>query len=45
MLAELPAEPSAAAAAINAAMESLVMACPSQYLWGYARYKIPRQTL
>lgn len=45
MRAELPAEPSAAAAAINAAMESLVMVCPSQYLWGYARYKLPRQTL
>jgi KDO2-lipid IV(A) lauroyltransferase len=45
MPGELPADPSAAAAAINCAMESLVMACPSQYLWGYARYKLPRQTL
>lgn len=41
----LPADPGAAAAAINVAMESLVMTCPSQYLWGYARYKQPRQTL
>jgi KDO2-lipid IV(A) lauroyltransferase len=45
MPGELPADPSAAAAAINAAMESMVMTCPSQYLWGYARYKLPRQTL
>jgi KDO2-lipid IV(A) lauroyltransferase len=45
MPGELPADPDAAAAAINAAMESLVRACPSQYLWGYARYKLPRQTL
>jgi KDO2-lipid IV(A) lauroyltransferase len=44
MPGELPADPSAAAAAINRAMESLVMACPSQYLWGYSRYKLPRQT-
>jgi KDO2-lipid IV(A) lauroyltransferase len=22
-------------------MESLVRACPSQYLWGYNRYKAP----
>lgn len=28
---------------INLAMESLVMACPQQYLWGYARYKAPRK--
>ncbi|NDA48181.1 MAG: lysophospholipid acyltransferase family protein, partial [Alphaproteobacteria bacterium] len=28
---------------INQAMETLVQACPSQYLWGYARYKAPRQ--
>ena len=34
-----------AAAQINAAMEDLVRQCPSQYLWGYARYKTPRDTL
>jgi KDO2-lipid IV(A) lauroyltransferase len=45
MPGELPADPNVAAAAINAAMESMVMTCPSQYLWGYARYKLPRQTL
>ena len=27
---------------INAAMEQLVRQCPEQYLWGYARYKHPR---
>ena len=28
---------------INQAMERLVSVCPQQYLWGYARYKSPRQ--
>lgn len=32
-----------AAAQVNAAMESLVRECPRQYLWGYARYKAPRE--
>jgi KDO2-lipid IV(A) lauroyltransferase len=27
---------------INQAMESLIAQCPSQYLWGYDRYKQPR---
>jgi KDO2-lipid IV(A) lauroyltransferase len=31
-----------AAAQINRAMESLILQCPAQYLWGYARYKQPR---
>jgi KDO2-lipid IV(A) lauroyltransferase len=35
--------PGAAAAQVNAAMESLVRECPGQYLWGYARYKAPRE--
>jgi KDO2-lipid IV(A) lauroyltransferase len=43
MPSQLPANVSEAAAAINRAMEMLVLACPSQYLWGYARYKMPRQ--
>ncbi len=30
---------------INQAMEALVLSCPNQYLWGYARYKSPRKTL
>lgn len=28
---------------INQAMESLILQSPSQYIWGYARYKNPRQ--
>ena len=28
-------------AALNRALETLVRACPSQYLWGYNRYKHP----
>ena len=27
---------------INQAMERLILECPQQYLWGYARYKQPR---
>jgi KDO2-lipid IV(A) lauroyltransferase len=30
-------------AQVNRAMEGLVRQCPAQYLWGYARYKQPRQ--
>ena len=36
-------DPARAAAQVNAAMESLVRECPGQYLWGYARYKAPRE--
>ena len=32
------------AAAINRAMERLILQRPQQYLWGYDRYKTPRQT-
>ncbi|MDR2991754.1 MAG: lysophospholipid acyltransferase family protein, partial [Burkholderiaceae bacterium] len=32
----------AAVGQINRAMESLIRLCPSQYLWGYGRYKTPR---
>ena len=42
---ELPAAQEAAAAQVNAQMEQLVRDGPSQYLWGYARYKQPRQEL
>lgn len=28
---------------INQAMEALILQCPAQYIWGYARYKKPRQ--
>ena len=31
-----------AAAAVNAAMESVIRRAPGQYLWGYHRYKQPR---
>jgi KDO2-lipid IV(A) lauroyltransferase len=27
---------------INQAMETTILQCPSQYIWGYARYKNPR---
>jgi KDO2-lipid IV(A) lauroyltransferase len=32
----------AAARAINRSMETVILAKPSQYLWGYHRYKAPR---
>lgn len=38
----LPADLAQATAKINQAMEALIVQCPSQYLWGYARYKQPR---
>ena len=28
---------------MNAEMEALIRACPTQYLWGYGRYKAPRK--
>ncbi len=42
----LPADVQAqaeSAAVVNRAMEQLIMRCPGQYLWGYHRYKAPRQ--
>ncbi|OIP17617.1 MAG: lipid A biosynthesis acyltransferase [Comamonadaceae bacterium CG_4_10_14_3_um_filter_60_42] len=39
---ELPTTLPEAVRAINQAMEMLVLHCPQQYLWGYARYKTPR---
>ena len=41
----LPADNGQAATLINQAMEALIRHCPQQYLWGYARYKQPRQEL
>jgi KDO2-lipid IV(A) lauroyltransferase len=32
----------AAALAVNRAMEAVIRMQPSQYLWGYHRYKAPR---
>ena len=43
MVGKLPADLLDAVTAINRAMESLILQCPQQYLWGYARYKQPRQ--
>ncbi|MDH5206485.1 MAG: lysophospholipid acyltransferase family protein [Hylemonella sp.] len=40
---EMPAEIEAATAVVNQAMERVIAECPHQYLWGYARYKQPRQ--
>jgi KDO2-lipid IV(A) lauroyltransferase len=42
---DLQADSEAMVAHINTAMEELVRQCPAQYLWGYARYKAPRQEL
>lgn len=41
----LPEDATQAALVINRAMEDLICRCPQQYLWGYARYKQPRQDL
>jgi KDO2-lipid IV(A) lauroyltransferase len=41
--APLQADAAQAAGAINQEMEALIRQCPQQYLWGYARYKQPRQ--
>jgi KDO2-lipid IV(A) lauroyltransferase len=40
---ELPRDPAQAAAQVNHHMELLIRECPAQYLWGYARYKQPRE--
>ncbi|MEN7529941.1 lysophospholipid acyltransferase family protein [Cupriavidus sp. DL-D2] len=37
----LPDDPAAASATINAAIEDLIEIDPTQYLWGYNRYKQP----
>ena len=42
-LAEFPRDAKEAACLINRTMEDLIRQCPQQYLWGYARYKKPRQ--
>ena len=40
--APLPQDLPAAVEHINRAMEHLIRQCPTQYLWGYGRYKQPR---
>ena len=37
----LPEDPAAASAVINATIEELIVIDPTQYLWGYNRYKQP----
>ncbi len=39
----LSADTARAATQINQALGALILSCPGQYLWGYARYKQPRQ--
>ena len=39
------ADPVQAVAQVNANMERLIRECPEQYLWGYGRYKTPREQL
>jgi KDO2-lipid IV(A) lauroyltransferase len=41
-LPELAPDLEGAVQQVNAAMEGLIRTCPSQYLWGYARYKQPK---
>ncbi len=43
LLDPLPADGVQATGMINRRMEDLIRRCPQQYLWGYARYKQPRQ--
>ena len=43
-LPESPQAQAESAAAINRAMERLILQRPQQYLWGYDRYKAPRRT-
>jgi Kdo2-lipid IVA lauroyltransferase/acyltransferase len=40
---DLSADLEVAVVQINQAMERVILSCPAQYLWGYARYKSPRQ--
>ena len=42
LLEPLPEAPEAAAAAINREMEEMIRKMPEQYLWGYNRYKAPK---
>ncbi|MBU3737341.1 MAG: lysophospholipid acyltransferase family protein [Rhodoferax sp.] len=42
---ELAADPAQAGRQINQALETLIRSRPQQYLWGYARYKAPREAV
>ena len=37
-----PQDPAAHADRMNKALETAILACPAQYLWGYDRYRQPR---
>lgn len=37
----LTGDPAHDAAVVNRGLESLIRECPTQYLWGYNRYKVP----
>ncbi|MDO9199264.1 lysophospholipid acyltransferase family protein [Rhodoferax sp.] len=43
LIEALPSDGAQAAGVINRAMEEVIRRRPQQYLWGYARYKQPRQ--
>ena len=43
LLRPLAADTVQAATQISQSLEGLILSCPGQYLWGYARYKQPRQ--
>jgi len=43
LMEALPSDGAQAAGVINRAMEEVIRRRPQQYLWGYARYKQPRQ--
>ena len=42
LVEQLSEDPERAAAQINRAMEDMIRLMPTQYLWGYNRYKQPR---
>ena len=42
MTAPLSEDPILAATEMNAALEAMIRRMPTQYLWGYGRYKTPR---
>jgi KDO2-lipid IV(A) lauroyltransferase len=42
LVERLSEDPERAAAQINRAMEDMIRLMPTQYLWGYNRYKQPR---
>jgi KDO2-lipid IV(A) lauroyltransferase len=41
-IGDLPEDATQAATRINAAVERLIAVAPTQYLWGYNRYKHPK---